>query len=147
MRRARALCLLLALACTRPPVPGRDAAPRRSVPADAGASASPVEPPDEPEPADEDGPRRPTERVKLKLTVTPAAAGVVMWGRRKLADLAPGQMTVEIERPKESGPLDVVIKATGFLPHHVRLFTDREDRLSVHLVRPDESRALLGYHH
>jgi hypothetical protein len=113
---------------------------------------SPVPPPAAAPPADEPDlrvePPEPNPRsktVKLKLAITPAAVGVVMWGRKKLADIKPGRMTVEIERPRDSGPLDVLVRAETFLPHHVRLFTDRDDRLSVRLVRPDEARGLLGY--
>jgi hypothetical protein len=54
-------------------------------------------------------------------------------------------MAVEIERPRDSGPLDVLVRADTFLPHHIRLFTDRDDRLSVRLIRPEEARGLLGY--
>jgi hypothetical protein len=83
--------------------------------------------------------------VKVKLIVTPAAKGTVHWGRKKLADLAPGRMAVEAQRPRDSGPLDLVIRADGFLPHHVRVFTDRDDKLSVRLVHPDQAPGLLGY--
>jgi hypothetical protein len=121
-----------------------DASPPPGPPVDSGPDATnqddeelPAEPP-------ERDPR--SEKVKLKLTMTPAATGLVLWGRKKLAELKPGQMTVEIERPRESGPLDLLVKTTGFLPHHIRLFTDRDDRLSVRLVRPDDARGLLGYH-
>ena len=86
-----------------------------------------------------------SETVKLKMVVTPAARGTVHWGRKKLADLQPGRMSVETERPRDTGPLDVIIRADGFLPHHVRLFTDRDDKLSIHLVRPDQAPSLLGY--
>jgi hypothetical protein len=111
------------------------------------APPPPGEPPaDEPDlraEAPEPNPRSKT--VKLKLAVTPAAAGTIMWGRKKLADVKPGHMVVEIERPRDSGPLDVLVRADGFLPHHFRLLTDRDDRLSVRLVRPEEARGLLGY--
>jgi hypothetical protein len=114
-----------------------------------GATLPPpfAEPPaDEPDlrvEAPEANPRSKT--VKLRLAISPPAAGAVMWGRKKLADIKPGRMTVEIERPRDSGPLDVLVRADGFLPHHVRLFTDRDDRLSVRLVRPEEARGMLGY--
>ena len=83
--------------------------------------------------------------VKLKLVVTPAAQGTVSWGRKRLADLRPGQMSMEVERPRSSGPLDLSIRADGFLPHHVRLFSDRDDKLVVRLYRPEEAQGLLGY--
>jgi hypothetical protein len=145
------LSLLLVLtACAGPAPPSR--------PADATVSPALATPPDgsrrpdlrlEPdagelveEPADPD-PRSAT--VKLKLVVMPAAQGTVSWGRKRLAELKPGQMSVELERPRSSGPLDLVIRAEGFLPHHVRMFSDRDDKLVVRLYRPDEAQGLLGY--
>jgi hypothetical protein len=118
--------------------PGPDARPARPIAADQG----PEEPDLQAEPRDRD-PRSAT--VAIKLFVTPEATGTVVWGRKKLADLRPGQMSLQIERPRDSGPLDVLVRAAGFLPHHVRLFTDRDERLSVRLYRPDDARALLGY--
>jgi hypothetical protein len=158
-----ALVFLLA-ACDRPspaPPPAPPSAPAPSHPAPAAVpppAAPPPAAPPSPTPAeapvkedDEDlrgeereaDPR--SEAVKLKLIVTPAAKGTVHWGRKKLADLQPGHMTLDTERPRNSGPLDLLIRADGFLPHHVRLFTDRDDKLSVHLVRPDQATGLLGY--
>ncbi len=71
----------------------------------------------------------PAVLVKLKLDVYPKSAKVIVtWGAKKL-----GPPPIEIERPRGSGPLDLVIKAEGYLDHHTRLFTDRNDRLSVTL--------------
>jgi len=153
MRRL-ALALLL-FACDRP-APAPPAAPPPVHHAPAPAAPPPAAPPP-PAPAEapvkEDEDLRAEEReadprselVKLKLIVTPGAKGTVHWGRKKLADLQPGHMTLDTERPRNSGPLDLLIRADGFLPHHVRLFTDRDDKLSVHLVRPDQASGLLGY--
>jgi hypothetical protein len=166
VRRALGLLLWIAAGCGRgvSPSPSADA----SVPIRHSVTAQPPQPPPVAEPPP-DGPPAPargdagasvsdealraeprerdprSETVKLKLTVTPATAGVVLWGRKKLAELKPGQMTAEIERPRGSGTLDVLIRTPLFLPHHVRLFTDRDDRLSVRLIRPEDAHALLGY--
>jgi hypothetical protein len=86
-----------------------------------------------------------SETVKLKLIITPQAKGTVHWGRKKLADLQPGKMTVEADRPRNTGPLDLVIRADGFLPYHVRLFTDHDDKLSVHLVRTEQASGVFGF--
>jgi hypothetical protein len=86
-----------------------------------------------------------SETVKLKLVISPAVRATVHWGRKRLAETRPGEMTVDLERPRGSGPIDLVVRADGYLPHHVRLFTDRNDRLSVRLTRPEEARGLLGY--
>ncbi len=132
---------VLLLSCHRPPAQPGDAAP--------SVVARPVVAPpaaDEPELQVEEREEDPrSQTVKVKLVVTPQARGVVMWGRKKLGDLGPGKMTLELERPRNSGPLDVLIRAEGFVPHQVRLFTDRDDRLNVRLYRPTEASGLLGY--
>jgi len=152
------LVLVLLAACDRSRPAGRPAPPPRPPVAVNPPPAAP--PPAAPPPAaapaatapgDEDlqaeerdsNPR--SEAVKVKVIVTPAARGTVHWGRKKLADLQPGRMTLEAQRLRDSGPLDLVVRADGFLPHHVRVFTDRDDKLSVHLVRPEQATGLLGY--
>lgn len=84
-----------------------------------------------------------SETVKIKLVVVPAVDAVVWWGGKKLGGA--GRAALEIERPRASGPLDVTVRAEGFLPYHTRLFTDRDDRLSIRLVRPAEAVGMLGY--
>jgi hypothetical protein len=149
-----ALILLLAAACERrsppsprpaPPLPVAPVSPPLASPPPA-APPTGVEPQGEEELQAEERDRDPrSEKVTVKLIITPVANGTVHWGRKKLADLKPGQMKVEAERPRDSGPLDLLIRADGFLPHHVRVFTDRDDKLSVHLVRAEQASGLLGY--
>jgi hypothetical protein len=81
-----------------------------------------------------------SETVKLKLWVTPAANATIYWGAKKL-----GSAPLELERPRGSGPMDLVVKAPGYLPYRTRLFTDRDDKLTVRLVRPQNAAGLLGY--
>ena len=79
--------------------------------------------------------------VKLRLEASPRSAHpVVFWGRTKL-----GEAPVTIERPRRSGPMDVLITAPGFLDYHTRLFTDRDDKLSIAMVRSTEAGNMLGY--
>jgi hypothetical protein len=157
----RRLALLVLLAACHRPAPAPPAASPPAPPPvhhPTPAAAPPPAAPPPPAPAEapvkeDDEDLRGEEReadprsktVMLKLIVTPGAKGTVHWGRKKLADLQPGKMTLDTERPRDSGPLDLLIRADGFLPHHVRLFTDRDDKLSVHLVRPDQASSLLGY--
>lgn len=79
--------------------------------------------------------------VKIRVDVAPRSAHpVVFWGRQKL-----GEAPVTIERPRRSGPMDVLITATGYLDYHTRLFTDRDDKLSVVMVRANEASNMIGY--
>lgn len=129
---------------------GKDATPAAAAPAPAPAPAPAAA---AKEGAGEGGDLHAEEReqdprsrnVHIKLSLSPPARGVVMWGRKRLAELRPGDMVVEIDRPRNSGPLDLAIRAEGYLPHHVRLFTDRDDRLSVRLITPAEATGVLGY--
>jgi hypothetical protein len=86
-----------------------------------------------------------SETVTLKLSVTPQAKAAVHWGAKVLARLEPGKMDAEITQPRGSGPLDIEIKAEGYMPYHTRFYTDRNDRLGVRLYRPEEAPNLLGY--
>jgi hypothetical protein len=115
--------------------PGQQSSQRPDAVADLLLAGGPVRPePPERDPA--------AARVRLKLTVVPVEAEV-HWGRKKLG--IAGRKPLEVERLRNSGPLDVVIRAGGYLPYHTRLFTDRDDALTVRLVRPADARSLLGW--
>jgi hypothetical protein len=86
-----------------------------------------------------------SETVTLTLAISPPVKAFVMWGSKQLARVAPDNSIIELQRPRSSGPLDLEIRAEGFLPHHTRLYTDRNDKVNVHLVREAEAPSLLGY--
>ncbi len=111
--------------------------PARAAPPPDAAPAAPAALQEE---AREANPR--SEKVKLRLWVTPVTAEVV-WGARRLGTA--GRVPLEIERPRGSGPLDLVVKAPGYLPFHTRLFTDRDDTLTVRLIAPAAAPSLLGW--
>jgi hypothetical protein len=66
--------------------------------------------------------------VTLTLSISPPVKAQVMWGSKQLARVAPDKPTVELQRPRNTGPLDLDIRAEGFLPHHTRLYSDRNDK-------------------
>jgi hypothetical protein len=86
-----------------------------------------------------------SESVTLKLVISPPVKAQVLWGAKQMAHLEPGKMDAVLTRPRGSGPLDVEIKAEGYLPYHTRLYADRNDKLSVRLYRPEEAPNLFGY--
>src|SRR5512141_654224 len=86
-----------------------------------------------------------SENVTLKLSVSPPAKAVVMWGARTVARLAPGSMDADIQRPRGSGPVDLEIRADGYLPYHTRLYTDRDEKTNVRLYRSEDAPGLFGY--
>lgn len=86
-----------------------------------------------------------SEAVTLTLTISPPVKAVVMWGSKQLARIAPDKPTVELQRARNTGPLDLEIHAEGFLAHHTRLYSDRNDKVVVRLVRPTDASSLLGF--
>jgi hypothetical protein len=94
-----------------------------------------ADPDPEPDPVD----AGPVETIRLLLSISPVGAEV-FWGGKRIGISKPGE-AFPILRPRNSGPLDLVIRAPGFLPYHTRLLTDREDKLSVGLRRAGGARA------
>lgn len=124
-----------------------DAAPAPQ-PAAVAAAAEPAESSDAaPDTSDEDSlvgearerdPR--SDTVRIKVIVDARRQAHVVWGRKDFG-LAP----LEIERPRDSGPLDLVVVAPGYLPLHARALTDRDDVLTLRLYAAAEAPQLLGY--
>lgn len=78
--------------------------------------------------------------IKVKVIIDPRRKAHVWWGRKDF-----GEAPLEIERPRDSGPLDLIVLAPGYLPHHARAFTDRDDKLSVRTYTSVEAPQLPGY--
>jgi len=81
-----------------------------------------------------------SDTIRVKVQVDQRRQAHVYWGRKDF-----GVAPLEIERPRNSGPLDLVVIAPGYLPYHARAFTDRDDVISVHLYTATEAPQLLGY--
>lgn len=88
----------------------------------------------------------PPERAAITLavrTVNAANAKVpakVMWGRRLL-----GETPLYLRWPADSGPVDIVVLAQGYVPVHTRLYTFSDERVVVKLVDNEGKKALFGY--
>lgn len=144
--REASLLLVLALgaACHRQKPSAPPAAPPAKLvqppaPAPKPAAAAPsvteeelVEEPPEANPT--------SETVTIKLVAEPSRKARVFWGRKDLG-LAP----LELQRPRNSGPLDLLVVAPGALPLHTRVFTDRDDKLALRLVAETDGPGMLGY--
>lgn len=106
----------------------------------AGAAAGSV-------PAEGEGetavPADPTKVTIVFATVPPANA-TVTWGKVKLGRIKPRQPLV-LTRPRDSGPLDVVVRAPGYLPVQTRAHTFSDLRVHVKLTPLSQKATLLGY--
>ena len=85
-----------------------------------------------------------SSKVRITFTTVPSQKAMVFWGRKRLGLIAPHAPLV-VERPRDSGPLDVIVRAQGFLPVQTRAYTFADSKVSVKLTPPDQKKVLLGY--
>jgi hypothetical protein len=140
-RAALALALFALVACRRTPVEGARAAPPATPLALAPRPLAAVAEVADDDLVGETPERNPTsETVTIKLIADPARKARVFWGRKDLG-LAP----LELQRPRGSGPLDLVVVTPGALTLHTRVYTERDDRLALRLFAEGEAPSVLGY--
>ena len=85
-----------------------------------------------------------SDKVHITFITVPSQKAMVYWGKKRLGVIAPHQPLV-IERPRDSGPLDVMVRATGFITVQTRAYTFADSKVAVKLTPPDQKKALLGY--
>jgi hypothetical protein len=90
-------------------------------------------------------PASPSANVKITIITVPSQKGVfVFWGKKRLGAIAPHQPLI-LQRPRDSGPLDLVIKCQGFVTVQTRAYTFGDSKLAVKLTPLDQKNTLLGY--
>jgi hypothetical protein len=88
-------------------------------------------------------PLPPNIKIFVRVTPSPAKGGpdkaLVFWGKKKL-----GETPVTLERPRDSGPVDLVVRADGFFPVHTRAYTVKNDVLYVKMTKLEDRMKLFG---
>jgi hypothetical protein len=108
-------------------------------------AATPVEPPLNPRAsarADAGPPLSPN--VKLTFRTFPPRRATVMWGNKRLGFIDRGKPLV-IERVRDSGPLDVVVRSPGYLPVHARAYTFNDSTIDVKITPVEKKDTIYGY--
>jgi hypothetical protein len=84
--------------------------------------------------------------VKVVFQTVPPEKAMVFWGKKPLGIInrIPKRSLI-IERPRDSGPMDVVVRAKGFLPVHTRAYTFTDTKVFVKLTPVEEKKTLFGY--
>jgi hypothetical protein len=83
--------------------------------------------------------------VKITIIAAPVQKRVaVFWGKRRLGLIAPHAPLI-LQRPRDSGPLDLIIQCEGFVPVQTRAYTFGDTKLIVKLTPLDQKNTLLGY--
>ena len=151
-RRSTALAggivLTLFTSCSRPPAappqnqPAQPAtvsgeptpAPAPTTPAVAPPANAPTAPPIPVKP------RPPKVKGHHLRSVPPE--GARFWGKKKL-----GETRVTLERPRDSGPVDFVIRNDGYFPLHTRAYTFHNDTVYARLTKLEDRMTLFGAKH
>ena len=104
--------------------------------------AAPPAAPGETAPA---APKVPSKNVRIVFTVLPSTKkATVFWGKKKLGAIAPHAPLI-VQRPRDSGPLDVVVRADGCVPVQTRAYTFEDSKVAVKVTPNEEKNTLLGY--
>jgi hypothetical protein len=82
--------------------------------------------------------------VRITFTTVPSRPAMVYWGKKRLGVIAPHAPLV-VQRPRDSGPLDVVVRSSGYLSVQTRAYTFGDSKIGVKLTAPDQKKTLLGY--
>jgi hypothetical protein len=82
--------------------------------------------------------------VRIVFSTVPPADATVTWGSARLGRIT-RQRPLVIVRPRDSGPLDVMVRAAGYLPVQTRAHTFEDTRVQVKLTPPAQKHTLLGY--
>ena len=78
--------------------------------------------------------------VELNLQTSPNVRASVYHGKELL-----GTTPMRLTWPKDTGALDLKLKAKGYLTVNTRLYTYRNDRATVKMFKIDEAHKLFGY--
>jgi hypothetical protein len=90
-------------------------------------------------------------KVKIYFfTVPDKIKTELRWGKRKLGIINPAvppklRKPFFIERPRDSGPMDVLAKAEGFLPLNTRVYTYADNKIWLKLTAEADKAKVLGY--
>jgi len=87
----------------------------------------------------------PAANVRIVFTVLPSTKkATVMWGKKKLGIIEKGKPLI-VARPRDSGPLDVIVRAEGCLPVQTRAYTFADSKVAVKVTPLDQKNTLLGF--
>jgi hypothetical protein len=86
-----------------------------------------------------------SSKVRIVFQTIPPEKATVMWGKKSIGLIKGKNKPLIIERPRDSGPMDVVIKTQGYLPVHTRAYTFTDSKLYVKLTLLEEKKNLFGY--
>jgi hypothetical protein len=86
-----------------------------------------------------------SSKVKIVFQTIPPEKATVMWGKKSIGLIRGKNKPLIIERPRDSGPMDVVVRAQGYVPVHSRAYTFTDSKLYVKITPVAEKKTIFGY--
>jgi hypothetical protein len=124
------------------PAPGGAAPTGSAAVTPSAAPGAPNAPPAQVDVQNEPPTTAPTVRIVIK--VVPPNNATVTWGNKRLGIIKPKAPLI-FERPRDSGPIDVVVKSQGYVTVHTRAYTFTNNVLAVKLTPVDKKNTIYGY--
>lgn len=78
--------------------------------------------------------------VNIEIRVRPRVKARVYWGKEQL-----GTAPLTLKRPRNSGPMDVVVKAWRHVPLNTRLYTFEDEDVVLKLTPVSQKHTLYGH--
>ena len=92
--------------------------------------------------------RPPSSKVRITFQTVPILKNKkveVRWGKKRLGFIDGARKPFILERARDSGPIDVTIKAEGFITVNTRAYTFDDNKVFVKMTPVEEKHTLLGY--
>jgi hypothetical protein len=109
-----------------------------------GPGATPIQPPLKPSANAVDAGAPLSPNVKLTFRTFPPRRATVTWGSKRLGIIVRNRPLV-VERARDSGPLDVVVRSPGYLPVHARAYTFNDAFVDVKITPLEKKDTIYGY--
>jgi len=78
------------------------------------------------------------------VRTVPAKRAFVYWGKKRLG-ITDRKAPLVIQRPRDSGPLDLLVRADDCLPVYTRAYTFDDSTLVVKVTALDQKQTIYGY--
>ena len=81
-----------------------------------------------------------SSHVIAEVQTTPSVQASIFHGKKRL-----GKAPLRKKFKRDSGPVDIVIRADGFFPVNTRIFTHTDSKFVIKLTPLEEANTLFGY--
>lgn len=81
-----------------------------------------------------------TEAKEVRIQISSTAPATVYYGKKNL-----GRTPLDFMWPKDSGPLDLAVKANGYFTVYTRAYTFKDEKFTVKMTPLSQANTLFGY--